>query len=1643
MLRYLIIIFSMWSVVRLSAATFTWTNVVGGNASGSWTNQANWSGAVLPTTTADTVNFNALNISANSTVTLNGSQSVNVLNFGDTDASTAANWIVKPGSPASVLTLGGTSPKVNVTGLGSGSAAVLSTVINGTAGFTKVGTSYLQLTATNTYSGTTILSGTDCRVSFTNNYAFGGGTIQVGGSVGDGECWFNAAGARTLTNAMEIRTIRWIIDSSTVNGITAGDLTVGGSVVLNNGSSNVRDIYCNKNLTINGNLSVTPANNPLNKQGGGKLTLNGTNTVGGASAVNAGTLAVNGPMNGGATFTVNAGGTLTGTGVFSGTISVTNGGILAAGSNGCGTTTCGQLMSYSGANLNFSFGATNNSTNGFIKVNGNVTLAGLLNITDLGGFNPGVYTGLQYSGSVTLNNLAANNIPGGKSLVVDTNTPGYVLFDVLNGSLNPANGQAVPMDVASPLALNWLEVPDSTAYDVYFGTTSNSVAGATTNTMGVYQGHTNGLTMNISGLQPNTTYFWRVDSVAANGSITPGVVMSFTTGAPMVDLMEDTWVAADALNRSLPDLAECGSPRTNRPIGLLYSLWQKASVFGSGTNWDVSQYLTTYPYANPHNPWANNPVFQTAIGATFWWGQPELGYYDPSDPWVLRRQIALLNHAGVDVLIFDYSNSQTYDTQLYALCDVIRQMRCEGYKINLKITFLTHSISGTQVTYLYNTLYGPGKYSDLWYYWQGKPLILGYVNGSGGGDIVPSSTVQNFFTWRTSWAYVATNALQDEWQWIDKPTPQNWGYDARYDLPEELPVACGGWAQINIGRSQANNLQQDYDNQQLPLQHTSPLGIFFSEQMNYGLKYDPQFLFVAGWNEWIAGVQSSPSACATTFLADCCPANGFYFVDQYNEEYSRDLEPMKGGHTDNYYFQLVAQDRLRKGIRPVPPASAPRTIDLAGGFAQWNTVGPTYYDPANDTIWRNFSGASSQMGTYTNYSGRNDLTQMKVARDANNFYFFAQCNSNITSYTGSNWMVLFIDNDKNHLTGWEGYDYAVNLGGVGPSTTTLWQNTTTTDAWAWTPVRSDIAYTVSGNQLMLTVPRVALGLSADPVQFDFHWTDNFQTNDIADFGVDGDSAPDGRFNYRYTTTTNTEVVVLADDFEFGKQGVWGETWTNGSSWNLTTSNPYSGSYCAVCTNGVGQSNLIARVSTAGYGNLRLKFYYKLHGVANAQNLMLYYQGVNGWVSIRELSRDEYYPANQSWGYDERQDVWLNFTDTRVNSGPDAQFFTTNFAFRIDGSAVTSSAMNVWVDDVSLTATTDLPATIPPGTWQTCDIGHAGNMGGVLTNASMITETGSGMDIGNNGDAFRFMYQTRNGDGILTARVTSQTASNPGAKAGVMIRESLDSGARQAMMAITPSNNAAFVCRSAALGGSSSKSFGTGLTLPYWVRLVRTGTNLSSYASADGTTWSPAGSTNFAGFNPNALWGLAVTAHNNNTNSTAVFDNVTLTQTPVIAAIASQTLVAGQTLVLTNTLLNPDTPPATLTWALVSAPSGMTLGSSGGVLNWRPTIAQSPATNMISLKVSDSGSPALSATQSFTATVSLPTTPTFSALSWSNGVFGFTVNGDKGPDYEVLGSTNLFDWFLLQQLNSPVTPFQFVDPVTTNYNQRFYKIQLVP
>ena len=110
-----------------------------------------------------------------------------------------------------------------------------------------------------------------------------------------------------------------------------------------------------------------------------------------------------------------------------------------------------------------------------------------------------------------------------------------------------------------------------------------------------------------------------------------------------------------------------------------------------------------------------------------------------------------------------------------------------------------------------------------------------------------------------------------------------------------------------------------------------------------------------------------------------------------------------------------------------------------------------------------------------------------------------------------------VDTDQRPGTGWKGYDFILNRTMDGEET---WLEKSA-DGWTWEQV-AKVSLAVKGNELMLAVPREALRLpDAQAVGCDFKWWDNPQKpGDVMDTYVSGDTAPDGRFNYRYATAAH-------------------------------------------------------------------------------------------------------------------------------------------------------------------------------------------------------------------------------------------------------------------------------------------------------------------------------------------------------------------------------------------------------------------------------------------------------------------------------------------------------------------------------------------
>ena len=161
-------------------------------------------------------------------------------------------------------------------------------------------------------------------------------------------------------------------------------------------------------------------------------------------------------------------------------------------------------------------------------------------------------------------------------------------------------------------------------------------------------------------------------------------------------------------------------------------------------------------------------------------------------------------------------------------------------------------------------------------------------------------------------------------------------------------------------------------------------------------------------------------------------------------------------------------------------------------------------------------------------------------------------------------------------------------------------------------------------------------------------------------------------------------------------------------------------------------------------------------------------------------------------------------------------------------------------------------------------------------AGTYTITASGADIWNQSDEFHYAYKTLTGSGSIVAKVESVSDTDAWAKAGVMIRETLDADSKHAMAIVSYASGVSFQ-RRPETGGASYDDTTGGITAPYWVKIERgLAGDFSAYTSANGSTWQKQGVSEPIQMGTNVYIGLAVTAHNAAETCKGVFTNVTIT-----------------------------------------------------------------------------------------------------------------------------------------------------------------------
>ena len=625
----------------------------------------------------------------------------------------------------------------------------------------------------------------------------------------------------------------------------------------------------------------------------------------------------------------------------------------------------------------------------------------------------------------------------------------------------------------------------------------------------------------------------------SGGSHTPPPEYQYPNDSAVstMNVNPSSWSAVDGPGRTLSTSEAVGKTKENKFVGCFYWIWHERFSEFNGLN--VENTVSMYPEAT--NDY-NHAAWENTVNTTqFFWNDPLFGNYRTSDEYVLRKHAEMLADAGVDVIIFDASNAaEVWKNGYDKLFQVFEKAKSDGVKVP-QIAFLLNFSGGSdcrsQLHQLYFDIYYRQRYQDLWFYWQGKPLILAQKKCLDLRDDLDVN-ISNFFTFKTddpSYFSKDTDYNDNVWGWCsDYPQTK---YGIKDGKPEMMTVSVA--QNIHDGRLVAMNCAQGAQGRSFThgdysysyeyagktvtvnseIENSKYYGLNFQQQWDYVHECDPEFVFITGFNEWIAGRFENWEGTSNAF------------PDQFRDEYSRDIEPSKGELKDYYYYQMIENIRRFKGCESAKKAFETNTVDILGDASQWDNIGIEYNHYTGSTLARDSAGYKDCY--YKSDTMRNDIVSSKVAFDDNKVYFMVKTAEELSPYTDNAWMRLLIDTDFSGTSpNWEGFEYIVNRVSPSSELATLERSK---GGWNFETV-GQIRYSVKNNVMQLEIPREMLGMKkgGNLPDFNFKWSDNMQTDgDIMDFYLSGDVAPGGRFTFAFSSNIvgDEDLVDVDNDGE--------------------------------------------------------------------------------------------------------------------------------------------------------------------------------------------------------------------------------------------------------------------------------------------------------------------------------------------------------------------------------------------------------------------------------------------------------------------------------------------------------------------------------
>lgn len=318
-------------------------------------------------------------------------------------------------------------------------------------------------------------------------------------------------------------------------------------------------------------------------------------------------------------------------------------------------------------------------------------------------------------------------------------------------------------------------------------------------------------------------------------------------------------------------------------VSICYSIWFDAILHESGGTVDDWHNITEV--LEGKREWGPRSIFH-------YWAKPALGYYSSSNKEVIRTHMTQLYTAGVDFIIIDLSNAGDFylgtnhwnnyiQTPMDAICNTIMEMRAEGLGTPY-VVFWVGDSNGALYQELYDKYHAVEKWQDCFVYWDGKPFMM-------TTQTTPEQfPLKDLFTVRSMWG-LSVKYEEGQWSFLSENNYQ------KYTIAPD-----GSIEQVSVTTAAQKNYMSD-----TTTAHGRDGGMFWHAQWLTAFECKPKVVTLTWWNEWTAQRLD-------------IGGGQYVFVDNYNQNYSRDIEPMEGGHGDQYYQWMIKYISAYKGNLECP-----------------------------------------------------------------------------------------------------------------------------------------------------------------------------------------------------------------------------------------------------------------------------------------------------------------------------------------------------------------------------------------------------------------------------------------------------------------------------------------------------------------------------------------------------------------------------------------------------------------------------------------------------------------------------------------------------------------------------------------------------